>query len=245
MLESVNRNLEEERKMKILIVAILLFTVATSSAFATAQYPDKIVYLGEEYSLHTNPMSAYFAMHPDKRPVGGIRSTALWRGYVATLEFKTNSLVLKDIEIEILNEEKNDTFWKSAKDVVVPKDKDLLVDWFTGILVLPHGKLMNYVHMGYGSTYSDYILLEIKSGKLTGRRNFDYKQYEEFKEKQFQAFKKTKEYRNRAEDLKKEEWTQENIDNFLRSFIVRYTSEFLDVEEEEPSSSKAIDSDKQ
>jgi hypothetical protein len=120
--------------------------------------------------------------------------------------------------------------WKSVKDEIVPKGKELAIDWFTGLLVLPYGKMINYVHMGYGSTYSNYILLEVKKGKLTGKRVFDYKQYVEFKDKQFQAYKKTEAYKKQVEGLKKEKWSQEQIDSFLRSAVVRYSSEFLDQE---------------
>ena len=56
----------------------------------------------------------------------------------------------------------------------------LHVDWFTGILGLPYGDLVAYVHMGYGSTYSDYILLELDEGKLVGSHAFGHEQFSEF-----------------------------------------------------------------
>lgn len=229
--------------MRTLVATVLIIAIAASNALATAQYPDKILYDGKEYSLHTNPMELYFIKHPEKKPKREIISTALWRGYVATFEVKDKSPVLKDIEIDVPRETedgKSDCTWKSVKDTVVPKGKVLQIDWFTGILVLPYGKLVRYVHMGYGSTYSNYILLEIEGGKLTGERKLDYKQYAHFKEKQFQAFKKTEEYRKRVARLQKEGHSQELIDSFLRMFLVDYTSKFLD--EEAPN--KAIDGDK-
>lgn len=219
--------------MKTLTAAILLIAVIASHAFATAQFPDRIIYEGKEYSLQTNPMEPYFEKHPDRKPKGGVISSALWRGYVAAFEFRTNRLFLKDIRIQIWNEKEDGTSWKSVRDEIVPKGEELFIDWFTGILVLPGGELVNYVHMGYGSTYSNYILLELKDGGLTGQRSFDHKQYEEFREKQFQAYRKTEEYKQRVEDLKKRRWNQESIDSFLRSYIVEYTSRFLDMEEKE------------
>ena len=104
--------------MRTLVATVLTVTVAVSNAFATAQYPDKILYEGKEYGLHTNPMKSYFSKHPEKRPRGGIMSTALWRGYVATFEVKDKSLVLKDIEVQVRTETedgKNDYTWKSVK----------------------------------------------------------------------------------------------------------------------------------
>ncbi len=70
-------------------VTILLLTLLTSlSVFATAQHPDYIIYKGKEYSMHSNPMEEYFEKYPDKRPKGGIMSTGLWRGYIATLRLQ-------------------------------------------------------------------------------------------------------------------------------------------------------------
>lgn len=229
--------------MKTIKIITLLLLIITSSIFATAQYPDKVLYDGKEYNLHTNPMEAYFTKYPDKKPKGGVMSTALWRGYVATFYFKENNLVLKDIEIEIWDEKEDKTTWKSVKNGIVIKGEDFLIDWFTGILVLPYGELVNYVHMGYGSTYSNYILLEVKKGKITGKRNFDYKQYENFKEKQFQEFKKTDAYNKHMTELKKENQSQEFIDSFLRNFVINYTSEFL--VDEDKSTKKSNGSDKE
>lgn len=230
--------------MKTLMAATFMCVVAASTAFATAQYPDKIVYEGRECSLQTNPMNAFFAKNPDKKPKSGLMSSALWRGYVATFAFETNTLVLKDIEIQVCVEKEEGQFpsceWKSVKNDVVPEGEDLPVDWFTGVLVLPHGKLVNYVHAGYGSTYSDYIILELEQGKITGKRTYDHVQYEKFKERHFQAFKGTEAYKERVAKLKKNGVPEESIDPFLQNSVVDYASEFLD---EDESTSKPVAGD--
>jgi hypothetical protein len=214
--------------MKYITAIALALVFGANTALATAQYPDKITYEGNEYGLHTNPMEPYFEKHPDKKPKGGVRSSALWRGYVATFEFRTNSLFLKDIEIEIWKDGQKGTSWKSAKSEVVPEDNDLLVDWFTGILVLPQGDLVNYVHMGYESRYSNYILLEVKSGIITDKRNFDCKQYEQFRNHQFEAFKKTEHYRDIIKERNEKGYDSSKHDEVLHRFILKYTTEFLD-----------------
>ena len=38
---------------------------------------------------------------------------------------------------------------------------EVLADWYTGVLVIPRGRQVSYVHMGYGSTYERYVLLEV------------------------------------------------------------------------------------
>ena len=218
--------------MKSLITCLLVFAAATSAAMATAQYPDKIWYEGKEHSLHTNPMSAFFEKHPEKKPESDIMSTALFRGYVATFEFKKDRLVLKDLEIQARkdtgNEDDFETEWVSRKRHVAGRFKELEIDWFTGILILPHGDLVDYVHMGYGSTFENYILLEVTSGKLTGSRSFDHKGYEKFKDQQFKEFKKTADYRDVVARWKKEGDSQKSIDRMIRGSVVQLSSEFLD-----------------
>jgi hypothetical protein len=176
-------------------------------------------------------MENYFVQYPDKRPEGGM-STALWRGYVATFEIKDNQLYLNDIEVMngyTLNDKGYSvTTWKSVLNEVFPNQELIKIDWMTGLLVIPYGEMVNYVHMGYGSTYTNYILIEIDKGNLKRVKKFKYKQYEKFKEKQFQAFKKTEEYEKMKTDFKKEDnYDEKFVDSFLRSFVIEYTSKIL------------------
>jgi hypothetical protein len=121
----------------------------------------------------------------------------------------------------------------------------------TGLLVLPEGEIVNYVHMGYGSTYELYTLLEIDSGNLKKEIKLGYEEYEEFKDKQFEAFKKTDEYEkiktetlcrfnNELEYFKEQDYDDsfidafrsiiyddEYIESFFRQFIIDYSSKIL------------------
>ncbi len=215
--------------MKTFLTIILTLFLAVK-IFATAQYPDKIIYIGKEYDLHSNPLEEYFEKNPDKRPEGGIMSTALWRGYVATFEVKDSQLYLKDIEIQYHDTTSKESYpykWKSVISEVFPGQKVVKINWLTGLLAIPHGKLVNYVHMGYGSTYKNYILLEFNKGDLKREKRFKYKQYEKFKERQFQAFKQTAEYKKIKSDFQKDGSSDEFIDSFLRDFVTKYTSKIL------------------
>ncbi|MFK7789835.1 MAG: hypothetical protein AB8C95_10140, partial [Phycisphaeraceae bacterium] len=86
--------------MKMILTALLMLLCA-SPAWATAQVPDRILLDGEEYNLHNNPLEPYFDENPDERPETLTRSTANWRGYVATFTFKGKSLILNDIAVEV------------------------------------------------------------------------------------------------------------------------------------------------
>ena len=219
-------------------VVVLALVAITTDVLATGQIPDKILYNGEEFYLLTNPLEAYFNRHPKRRPKSEVTSTALWRGYVATFEFSSGGLVLKGIEIETRRrtaDGKTSRLWKSVISDLVSKDQVLRIEWFTGILVLPFGEVVNYVHMGYASTYSNYILLEVRKGKFISERRYDHKQYAKFKEAQFQAFKKTEEYKKLLAKLRKKgNQSEESLDTFLRDFVVEYSSRFM-VEDEIPA----------
>ena len=213
-----------------LLLTIILTLFSGLNVFATAQFPDKINYNGKEYNLNSNPLEVYFEKNPNKRPKSEVRSSALWRGYVATFEIIDNQLFLKDIEIQYrdtTSKGSNNSNWKSVLNEVFADQKNIQVDWYTGLLVLPQGKVVNYVHMGYGSTYQHYTILELNKGVLTQEKQFKSKAYEKFKEKQFQVFKQTEDYNKMKSDLLQKGNSEEFIDSFLRSYVTEYTSKIL------------------
>lgn len=77
-------------------------------------------------------------------------------------------------------------------------------NFYTGILVMPLGEIVNYAHMGYSSTYENYNLAEIKNGTLIQSREFSNYEYATFKERQFKAFKKTEAYRKLYQQMEQE-----------------------------------------
>jgi len=220
--------------MKTMMLKILLFLFGLE-VFATAQLPDKIIYKGIEYDLFSNPLETYFEKNPNRKPnlnIGGviIESSALWRGYVATFEIKDSIIFVKDIQIQYSDSTDGNgrvIKWKSVLNEVFPEQQEIKADWVSGLLVLPFGKLINYVHMGYGSTYEDYILLEIDAGNLKLEKHFNYIEYGNFKERQFQSFKQTKEYKKIKRNLKNEGNSKKFIDSFLKSYVTDYTSKIL------------------
>jgi hypothetical protein len=213
-----------------LLLTIILTLFSGLNVFATAQFPDKINYNGKEYNLNSNPLEVYFEKNPNKRPKSEVRSSALWRGYVATFEIIDNQLFLKDIVIQYrdtTSKGSNNSNWKSVLNEVFTDQKNIQVDWYTGLLVLPQGKVVNYVHMGYGSTYQHYTILEFNKGVLTQEKQFKRKAYEKFKEKQFQVFKQTEDYHKMKSDLLQKGNSEEFIDSFLRSYVTEYTAKIL------------------
>ena len=76
----------------------------------------------------------------------------------------------------------------------------------------------------------------LKKAKIISKRHDDKENLEiivgnidsiDFKEKQFEVYKKTNEYLVRKKELKKDGWKQKDIDGFLRSFVTEYTEKLL------------------
>jgi hypothetical protein len=84
-------------------------------------------------------------------------STACWRRYRGTWEIIDDRLYLMHVagRFERLG------------------DLPLLADWFTGVLCVPDGKELLYVHMGYGSVYERELHIRVERGRVTGRRVYD------------------------------------------------------------------------
>lgn len=219
-------------KKTVFLVFVVLLSIGTASAenIITAQYPDKILFEGIEYDLNSNPLEAFFEKFPEKKPRGGMSSTALWRGYVAYFEIIDKQLFVTDIMIQVPDETPGKrSKWISAFDQVFPAQEKVKIDWFTGILILPHGKLINYVHMGYASTYSKYWLLEIAGGDFKEARKYRNKDFLQFKQRQFAEFEKTEEYKKLYAELKEGDGAgDENfLKSFIANFVINYTSKFL------------------
>ena len=118
----------------------------------TAQFSERLHYNGEDLPMCTNPLSDYFAM-------GGVNPgfesncTALWRGYVGSWEIVNDRLYLIGISgtLECGVEASLTTMFPDFPDRV-------FAHWYSGTIRIPQGKQLEYVHMGYGSTYERGIV---------------------------------------------------------------------------------------
>jgi hypothetical protein len=213
-------------KNRITFCGIVCLFFAFQAVFGTEQVPDKIIYNGKKYKLLCEPLENYFEKYVE-RPITEIRSSALWRGYTATLEIKDNQLFIKDIEIQRDGGKDESgrplTNMKSVLNEVFPDQELVKMDWFTGLLLAVYDGENNY-NIIYYSQIEHSILLEIENGNLKKVKQLaNEKELKEFKEKQIQAFKETEEYQKIKAELEGEEdYSEEFIDSPLRNDIIRY-----------------------
>ncbi len=209
------------------VVGLALFAVLSSKSFATAQFSDYVSIDGKSEAMHSNPLEPYFAKYPEKRPISSITSTALWRGYIAYFSITDARLRVEDIQINDKMEPKaGEPKMKSVVNEVFPPSVDRTVSWFTGFLILPQGKVVNYVHMGYASTFERYRLLFIKDGRLLADRVFSHDEYVDYKQQQFAAYTKSEAYKKLKQRTEARS-SSVAADNFLYIFDVNFPMETL------------------
>jgi hypothetical protein len=84
-------------------------------------------------------------------------STACWRCYKGTWEIKDGRFFLASIvgKYKMLTE------------------SPIFADWYSGVLRVPRGKLLHYVHMGYGSVYEEEVHVKIEKGVVVKTKVID------------------------------------------------------------------------
>lgn len=129
----------------------------------TAQTPEILWLDGEKRALFADPIEAYFE-ELGTRPKFRAPHTACRRGYVGQWELKDNKLYLRRFSGTLA-----DGKVVTLKSIFPKGPYPIFARWFTGTLTVPHGKLLEYIHLGYASTYEDELRLEFKQGLLVRR----------------------------------------------------------------------------
>lgn len=128
----------------------------------TAQAHEKLIYEGEVHGMCTEPLSD-FVNQGGKLPHFLEYCSALWRGYIGTWEVAGKRLYLVGVDGTLLGGKQ-----ASLEDLFPGYPDRVFAHWFSGEVRLPKGELVNYVHMGYGSTFERDLFLYFKKGCLTG-----------------------------------------------------------------------------
>jgi hypothetical protein len=157
------------RRRHAFIAIPLLF--ASTAASATAQTPDEITFDGRTEMLFSEPLNQFLAVPSNWERfaphVGTERCTGTWRGYKAAWEIRESRLLLRQVDVAPCEEKPKLVPLKT----LFPLDVGTVpASWFTGTLVVPSGKLLNYIHMGYDSQYEHYTLFTVVQGLVVSRQ---------------------------------------------------------------------------
>jgi len=152
-------------------IIIIIFVLTGTQLFGTAQFPDLLIYKGDTFLLHSNPLEVYFDKKGE-RTIGGIEikgsCTALWRGYVATWKLENDSLFLIRIQTDYCDDIPN--------EVDITKEfnsNKIFADWVSFEIISPYGKQIKYIHQGYQSIYEFERGFDFVNGKLVNINHYD------------------------------------------------------------------------
>jgi hypothetical protein len=186
------------------LILVFIFLVSTKS-FATAQVPDYLIIGVDTLRIQSNPLEEYFKTNPIPEKLITSMTTANWRGYIAYFKFLDNKLVVENIYKEDYKEGNNGKseylLTSIYKDVFGVK-ANFDCDFYSGLLICPSGKMLEYVHMGYSSIYENYNLIEIKNGVNIKSKKLTGEDFQNFKIEYFKYFKRTEEYKLQAKQFK-------------------------------------------
>ena len=123
----------------------------------TAQVHEILILEGERTSMACCPSlpdNHPRIRYPDAGTYRYTLSTACWRGYVGTWAIQEGRLHLIGLQ---------------GQFELIP-GQPLFADWFTGVIRIPRGELITYVHMGFGSVYEEELQIQFANGRVIRRR---------------------------------------------------------------------------
>lgn len=130
----------------------------------TAQIAETLRLDGQSMPLMSTPLDDFFAMGGAK-PAFEPSSTALWRGYVGTWEIAQDRLYLVALAGTLTSGE------PVRLDTVFPGfAQRVFAHWYTGHLRVARGKLLRYVHSGFGSRYEFDLVIRVEQGVVQARK---------------------------------------------------------------------------
>jgi hypothetical protein len=165
---------------KIFVTTLAILSLATPAS-ATAQFQEIIKINGKEEGMTVLPLNGYleipenaarFKPYLDKAG----SCTALWRNYVGHWEIKNRKLYLTKFQVDACSQE-NSKF--IPLDKLFPgQPQPVFAAWYSGNVIIPRGKLLEYVHMGYESRYERYLVMSIKKGVVITEATITDKEYQ-------------------------------------------------------------------
>jgi hypothetical protein len=151
--------------MKSILIAALILPLV---AFGTAQFPDRLLYNGKSEEIFSTPLEQYFEELGTRPKWLTEMNTACWRGYLASWEIRDDRLYLQKIVREEHDPQKDDFFEQDITKRIFPnRTLPIEATWFSGVVRLPQGKELEYIHMGFESIYEKDHFLEFENGILT------------------------------------------------------------------------------
>lgn len=125
----------------------------------TAQAREIIYIDGKEEQMAEEPLNLYLE---NKSSNFVFPNTACWRGYYGKWLLENDKLFLIDLQGYIENDAKG--IETVNLQYLFPDQTKVFANWYSGIIKVEMGSLIEYVHMGYESVYEKNRFLVFEDG---------------------------------------------------------------------------------
>ncbi|HQW97257.1 MAG TPA: hypothetical protein PLU58_15725 [Saprospiraceae bacterium] len=135
----------------------------------TAQRTDTIIINKDEHKMYGLPLEQYWMQNDNKPPLFSM-TTSLNRGYYAKWLIENNKLFLIDFYGECLLPPPIKEY--SLIDLFPSAKGKVFAEWFTGDIIIPMGKQVNYFHGGWGATHEYSTTIKFCDGLIIDSGSF-------------------------------------------------------------------------
>lgn len=130
----------------------------------TAQITEHLIYDGKELSMCSEPLRPLIAQN--QFPKFRAFTTACWRGYVGSWEIQSDTDNKKRLYLKKFSGSLESGHEATLETIFPEYPNGVFAHWFSGTVRCPEGKLLDYVHGGYASTYERDLFFEFDKGVL-------------------------------------------------------------------------------
>ena len=149
------------------ILTTLFVCLLASTANATRQFPEVLVYNNTTYDMYTTPLEALFPAGKTRAFVSRPSSTACARGYIGSWKIEDDGLFLMALHDGTPHQN------TIALNKVDPKwVSPVKADWFSGTLRLGSGKILSRA-MGVDERREKEVYLDIENGTVISIQEVD------------------------------------------------------------------------
>lgn len=135
----------------------------------TAQRTDTIVINEDEHIIYDLPLQQYWEKN-NNRPSLFSLNTSLNRSYYAKWLIENNKLYLINFYGECVLPPPRKEY--SLVDLFPTAGEKIFAEWFTGDIIIPMGKQVNYFHGGWGATYEYNTTINFCNGLVIDPGSF-------------------------------------------------------------------------
>jgi hypothetical protein len=130
----------------------------------TAQISEKMIFEGNAYNMANAPLRSVLSRKKNRHLRLMPKSTACRRGYVGYWEIVEDRLFLKSFNAKLI-----DGTPFGMGDLFPDEPQPVFAQWYTGVLTLPYGEELKYVHSGFESIYEFSMHLKIENGRVVDK----------------------------------------------------------------------------